>query len=581
MGSGNGAAVKRDSGRAPGGADESPDGGSDVSAIAPRTSQQQRSAAPRREEPESAGSWLTRELSPGRVINSKYRVESVLGRGAMGVVVACEHLELRERVALKFLLKTGETAGDNFAARFLQEAQVSAKLKNQHITRVVDVGVWGDDAPFMVMEHLEGRDLREVMRQEGRVPIDQAVNYVVQLCEGLAEAHGRGIVHRDLKPSNIFVVRDLDGSDLVKILDFGISKLTSNALSEGGDKTETGFVLGSPKYMSPEQLFDSNLVGPHSDVWALGVILYEMLMGRPPFEAPTIAQAIAWLSADKMPASLCAEIPDLPPAVEAVIFRCFARKAAERTPNVAMLAGELLDAVGSPNADSVCATLDAILTPHAPREGATWVGSGPDENSSRSGRGGGRASSSQRRVPVRRTKTAAVIAVGMAVALACAGAGVWWTHRAAARAAATRPVAAPVPSVHVVVTVAPREATIEIDGQDRGTGPLSFDVASDARDHAIRVSARGYALQQRSVQFSRDVQLDIALDRLGPAPTSSAAGAPSAVAPPVSTPVRTAVPRFVAPARTAAASSPAASESQCTPPYYFANGIKTFKPECL
>lgn len=323
-----------------------------VSAVAPRALVTPH--GPEDEGPKSGAMRLTRELTPGTIINAKYRVDAVLGRGAMGVVVACQHIELRERVALKFLLKAGYAAGQDFALRFLREAQVCAKLKNQHITRVVDVGTWDDGAAFMVMELLDGQDLRHVMQATRPMPVAKAVDYVVQLCEGLAEAHAKGIIHRDLKPSNVFVVRNVDGSDLIKILDFGISKLMSDAeLAGGGDCTETGFVLGSPKYMSPEQLFETDAVGPYSDVWALGVVLYEMLAGRPAFESPTIGQAIAWLSSDRTPPSLCAEIPDVTPALEAVIFRCLSRKIADRTPNVAALAGDLLEAIDSPDADSV------------------------------------------------------------------------------------------------------------------------------------------------------------------------------------------------------------------------------------
>jgi serine/threonine protein kinase len=530
--------------------------------------------------------WLTQELTPGTVINSKYRVDAVLGRGAMGVVVACEHLELRERVALKFLLKRGFGGTDEFATRFQREAQVCAKLKNQHITRVLDVGIWREDAAFMVMEYLDGSDLRHVVRHHGRLPVEQAIGYVVQLCEGLAEAHARGIVHRDLKPSNVFIVRNVDGSDLVKILDFGISKIIDDQSPGATEMTETGLVLGSPKYMSPEQLFEPAAVGPHSDIWAIGVILYEMLMGHSPFEAPSLSQAIAWLSSDKMPPSLCAELPDVTPELEMVIFRCFARATAQRTGNVAVLAGDLLGAVGSPNADPVFATLESILASNASRDGSRGgLAALGDDSATRSGSGDMRRglSSQARRVARRRRAAKAIGAVGVFGLLAGLG-GVWWLRHPILPTGPSPRSAAPAPSVHVVVRAMPPEATIEVDGQDRGAGLLSFDATGDGHDHTIRVSAHGYAPELRIVQFSSDLQVDISLEKLVPAPPVSAppVSAPSTAPAAVSQPAWRAspAPRIVPKSTTPPAAS-STGESNCSPPYYFSNGIKTFKPECL
>lgn len=528
--------------------------------------------------------WLTRALVPGTVINSKYRVDSVLGRGAMGVVVACEHLELRERVALKFLLKRGFGGTDEFATRFQREAQVCAKLKNQHITRVLDVGIWREDAAFMVMEYLDGSDLRHVIRRSGRLPLEQAIGYVVQLCEGLAEAHARGIVHRDLKPSNVFIVRNVDGSDLVKILDFGISKIIDDQSPGATEMTETGLVLGSPKYMSPEQLFEPAAVGPHSDVWAIGVILYEMLMGQPPFEAPSLSQAIAWLSSGKMPASLCAALPEVTPELEMVIFRCFARATAQRTRNVAVLAGDLLGAVGSPNADPVFAMLESILASNASRDGSKGrIAVLGDDSATRSGSGSGgdarRGMSSQARRVARRRRAARVTAaIGLFGLLAGLG-GAWWLRHPILPTAPSPRLAAPVSSVHVVVRAVPPEATIEVDGHDRGPGLLSFDATGDGRDHTIRVSAHGYAPEQRIVQFSSDLQVDISLEKLAPSPpVSTQSAAAAAVAQPA---WRGGPPPRIVPKSTTPPAASSTGESNCSPPYYFSNGIKTFKPECL
>src|SRR6201999_2058367 len=190
-------------------------------------------------------------------------------------VAECEHVELRERLALKFLLTRGNVAGEDFRVRFMREAQVSAKLKGLHIARVVDVGVWLDAIPFMVMEHLEGTDLSRVLRGAGRLPVDVALEYAIQICEGMAEAHALGVVHRDLKPSNVFVTHQADGTDLIKILDFGVSKWDVPD-REAGEGTQAGLILGSPKYMAPEQMFTASKVDARADIWSIGAVLYQM-----------------------------------------------------------------------------------------------------------------------------------------------------------------------------------------------------------------------------------------------------------------------------------------------------------------
>jgi serine/threonine-protein kinase len=314
------------------------------------------------------------QLEVGSVVDGKYRVDQVLGRGAMGVVVQATHLHLGERVALKFLryrAKGGAT--DDFQSRFKREAKVSAKLKNEHITRVIDVGVWRDRVPYMVMDHLTGTDLRQVIRSGEPIPVPVAIDYTVQVCEGIAEAHAIGVVHRDLKPSNLFITKRADGSDLVKILDFGISKWTADE-TELDELTQTGVVLGSPKYMAPEQLFGSNEVDSRADVWSTGAILYEMLAGRPPFDLPTFTKICAELSTDHPPPPIIAKRSEVTPELEAVVMRCFARAPDKRTQNVAELAGELLDAVQAPFADAVRQKILATLDPKNGRDALGTTG---------------------------------------------------------------------------------------------------------------------------------------------------------------------------------------------------------------
>jgi serine/threonine-protein kinase len=189
-------------------------------------------------------------------------------------------------------------------------------------------------------------------------------DYVLQACDALAEAHAVGIVHRDLKPSNLFLTKRADGSDLVKILDFGISKWRAGE-TEIDELTQTGVVLGSPKYMAPEQLFGSADVDARADVWSIAAILYEMLSGRPPFDLPTFTRICAELSTNKPPPSLIERRPDVTPELEAVIMKCFARNPDERTLNVAALAGDLLDAVQAPFAAPMRQKIASMLDPGA------------------------------------------------------------------------------------------------------------------------------------------------------------------------------------------------------------------------
>ncbi len=227
-------------------------------------------------------------VAPGTVLAGKYRVTRVLGEGGMGVVVAATHIQLDEPVALKFMLPSA-LGSTEAIARFLREARSAVKLKSEHVARVSDVGTLDTGAPYIVMEYLEGSDLAGELLTRGPLPPTDTVEYVVQACDALAEAHALGIVHRDLKPANLFVTRRRDGSPLVKVLDFGISK--SSALNEvggGGSLTKTGGLMGSPVYMSPEQMKSAKDTDARTDIWALGIILYELVGGRTPFESETL-----------------------------------------------------------------------------------------------------------------------------------------------------------------------------------------------------------------------------------------------------------------------------------------------------
>ena len=280
-------------------------------------------------------------LNEGGVLAGKYRVEKVLGQGGMGVVVAAHHLELDQRVAIKFLLP--EIIGNADAvARFLREARAAVKIRSEHVAKVTDVGKLEGGAPYMVMEYLDGSDLSAWLRQQGALPVQQAVDFVLQACEAMAEAHTLGIVHRDLKPSNLFVIRRPDATLSVKVLDFGISKTTATASSSNGHTatslTSTLAVMGSPLYMSPEQMESSRDVDARSDIWSIGVILYELITGGPPFFAESIPALVLRVARGDGPPPLRERRPDVPAGLEPVAQRCLAKDRRARYENVGELA---------------------------------------------------------------------------------------------------------------------------------------------------------------------------------------------------------------------------------------------------
>jgi serine/threonine-protein kinase len=273
---------------------------------------------------------------PGRVVAGKYRVERVLGVGGTGSIVAARSLEGGELVALKLLhprlAKDGESV-----ERFLREARALAGICAEQVARVIDVGRQEDGTPFIAMEYLEGIDLAERLRSAGPLSFGVAIDCVLQACVAIAEAHALGIVHRDLKPSNLFLTMDARGRALVKVLDFGVSKFTGGAeLSV----THAGEVLGSPAYMSPEQVRGAKDVDGRTDVWALGVVLHELLTGETPFSSDDMLGMLSRIVADA-PRPLRATRPDLPVALQRAIDWCLAKDVSRRCPSVVELARAL------------------------------------------------------------------------------------------------------------------------------------------------------------------------------------------------------------------------------------------------
>jgi len=278
-------------------------------------------------------------VQEGQVLAGKYRVERVLGSGGMGVVVAAWHLELEQRVAVKFLHPLALERADT-AERFRREARSAAKIRSEHVARVIDVDIMEGGIPYMVMEYLEGHDVSEEMAKIGMLPIEDAVDFVLQAVEALAEAHAAGIVHRDLKPANLFIATRADGTRIVKVLDFGISKSLLGSSASELSLTRTSVLIGSPLYMSPEQMLSAKDVDTRTDIWSLGVILYEMITGRPPYTGDSIPALCASLLNDT-PLPMRSLRPDVPLELEDVIGHCLAKDRTARYGSVSELARAL------------------------------------------------------------------------------------------------------------------------------------------------------------------------------------------------------------------------------------------------
>jgi len=428
----------------------------------------------------------------GETIAGKYRVIAPIGVGGMGAVYAARHLQLDTPLALKFL--TSEATGS--VERFLREAKACAALRSEHVCRVTDYGIDGD-TPYIAMELLEGEDLAAVLRA-GKVPVATAIDYVIQACLGIAEAHALGIVHRDLKPGNLFLTRRPDGSPLLKVVDFGIAKV-----DVAGDValTQTASVIGSPAYMSPEQVRSSRSVDARSDQWSLAVILYELISDRYPFRGTSLTDLAVTIATE----------PHLPlgeaPELDEVIARALQKDPARRYVDVAAFVAALQPFCAKHrDAAEVCARIlygDADR-PTMPREAVRVAPEAVTTLQRSTGQ------TTPRPRPRRQLGVSLAVATGL-----LGGGGVAYVVMREPAPVSPPPVARPAPIVvkavpvpeppktgRVIVTVSGTDdAAIWIDGQERGRGVrVAEDLSIGAHEIELRVVGRPAIRQPVDVQ---------------------------------------------------------------------------------
>ncbi|MGD0678917.1 MAG: protein kinase [Polyangiaceae bacterium] len=502
----------------------------------------------------------------GDVLAGKYRVERVLGAGGMGVVVAAHHIQLDEKVALKFLLP--EALGNADAVgRFVREARAAVKIKSEHVARVIDVGSLTNGAPFIVMEYLDGGDLAAWLKQRGALPIEQAVEFVLQACVAVADAHALGIVHRDLKPANLFCVRRSDGQLSIKVLDFGISKMVDVSGLAVGAATRTSALMGSPHYMSPEQMRSAKDVDAQTDIWSLGVILFELMAARPVFSGDSVTELAIKVANEPTP-SIRIFRPDVPSGLEAIIAKCLEKHRRKRYANVAELAVALLE-FGPKRAKASVERITGILQAAGLSASALALPPSPQLVVETVVAPGTVAPVGHTATIPARRKTV-VRSLAVAVALAAALGSALGFRRVSLH--------------HEPQAVAPQPAAPQAVGGPSITPAVLEPVAS--------------------VGPPRPPDTPTVNEVSGPAPSIAARPSASAVATPPteamtrkralpSTPATSAAPGFknAATSATAARASgvppptvalPAASAMKCDPPYFFdAKGNRVFKAECL
>jgi hypothetical protein len=490
----------------------------------------------------------------GEILAGKYRVEKVLGVGGMGVVVAARHLQLDEKVALKFLLP-GALEDGEAVARFVREARAAVRIKNEHVARVTDVGTLDNGAPYIVMEYLEGGDLAAWIKQRGALPVEQAVEFVLQACIAVADAHALGIVHRDLKPANLFCVMRSDGQLSVKVLDFGISKLTTAAgTGPAMAMTKTTAVMGSPLYMSPEQMQSAKTVDARTDIWALGVVLFELIAARPPFLANAVME-LAIKIANEPPPPLRNFCSSVPAGLEDVVLKCLKKDPRQRYRHIGELAFALLPFAPKRAKSSVERIAGIIQAAGLSASASAMPAFAPSDETQVSA---GTLPAVGRTTLGVTGRKSAFLGVGILGVLAIAAGAAFVVLTKKAPIARDEPQAAAM--VPVASAVAPPSiASVEL--------PKLAPEPAKTNDPVAAMPLASAAPSESAPPAARP-----------PKWVSKQSASATMVAPPAPL-AATAPPKTPPPA---AAAPPAKPPPNCDPPYYFdARGNRAYKPECL
>jgi serine/threonine-protein kinase len=409
---------------------------------------------------------------PGTILADRYRIERALGVGGVGYVMAATHVHLQEPVAIK-MLHPALARDAEMVARFLREGRAAVKIKSEHVARVLDVAELPDHTPYLVMELLDGSDLAQVLERRGTIDIAQAVDWLLQACEAIAEAHALEIVHRDLKPANLFIARSrTNGAESVKVLDFGISKM-SGAGDGNLAMTKTSAVLGSPLYMSPEQLRSSRNVDARTDIWALGVILFELVSGGPPFVAESLAELSVLVLSTDAP-RLARVRPEVPKELSDIVATCLQRRSEDRFANLADLADRLAPfgtARARESAETIVRTLGMPAARAVPPANESHLvlparGAAGDPNAVTLAQSDGPMVSAAQEVAGSRRPRTRLVAGLLGLFLFLGGVGSFAIYRARlashAYAAAATSVAPAAPSIAAVASAEPASPTASV-----------------------------------------------------------------------------------------------------------------------
>jgi serine/threonine-protein kinase len=473
-----------------------------------------------------------------------YRIISKLGEGGVGEVYLAQHPDIGRKVAIKFV-RRAVAEDPTLYGRFLAEARAANAIQHPNIVEVLDFGRLADGQPYIVMEYLSGESLAARLQRLGALPVVDAVDLAAQVAGVLTAAHAKGIVHRDLKPDNVFLVaiRTATGGEAVKVLDFGIAKL-QGSLREGSPHTRTGSILGTPVYMSPEQIRGTREVDARTDIYALGIMLFEMLVGRPPFVSEGLGDLMD-MHMNQAPPPLRSVLPGAPANLEALIARALAKRPEDRPGSAEMQAalnafvGERISGavlVGAPTPAPLTPSTAITVRDPSHITAGTLVG---------------------QEGPARGPRRAAVrwLAIGGGVVAVLVASAALWPARSnspgiprAARAPLARtlppvarpsieplaPAAAPpAPAAPVKVSLRiesqpPEAAVIDVrTGASLGTTPLGLDRPRGAGTLQLRLTKAGFRPATVSLSLSRDATTRVTLPpqpRRPPRAPSSTAG---------------------------------------------------------